>query len=378
MRVCVFLTDLGGIAVRKDALLGRITELAGDGTATDVSFVGCRQSSAIEPSITAYQPYVDKDSYTRMQVANALFRIADVKLAPIQAARAGLSLCAPQLVETILACDPDLVLLDVRWGRYLKVELDADLPGRVFVSGDRRTLGAAVVPAKSADFSTKVSIILPTHNGLKYIRQSIQSCLDQSHRNIELIVVDDGSTEDVGPVLSEFTDARIRLVRHERNRGLSAALNTGFALASGDYLTWTSDDNHYDEHAIERLTRFLQNHPGIDFVYASSYIVNDLQKPAALRIRTAQPPQDLRRQNGVGACFLYTRRVYQEIGDYDSETFLVEDYDYWVRVSKRFRMQRIFSPLYYYRYHKGSLTSKYGSEGVAARFNVVKQQSGIA
>ena len=178
--------------------------------------------------------------------------------------------------------------------------------------------------------------------------------------------------------MSEFIDPRLRYVRHEKNRGLSAALNTGFALASGDFLTWTSDDNHYDEQAIERLARFLQAHPAVDFVYASSYIVNEGQNPETPRIRRPQPPQDLRRQNGVGACFLYTRRVYREIGDYDSETFLVEDYDYWVRVSKRFRMQRIFAPLYYYRYHEDSLTSKHGLEDVAARFNVVQQQNGIA
>ena len=135
MRVCVFTTDLGAIASRRETLLRRIAELAGDAP-VEVSFVGCRQSRALEPGVVAYQPYVDEDTYTRTRFANTLFRLVDAKLAPISTARAGLSVCAPQLVEAILACDPDAVLLDVRWGRYLKAALDADLNGKVFLSGD--------------------------------------------------------------------------------------------------------------------------------------------------------------------------------------------------------------------------------------------------
>ena len=266
------------------------------------------------------------------------------------------------------------MLLDVRWGGYLKTVLETEFPGQVYVTDGRQPRMQAAPQWRGLDPSAKVSIVLPTHNGSKYIRQSIQSCLDQSHRNIELIVVDDGSTEDLHSVVSEFTDPRLRYVRHEKNRGISAALNTGFALASGDYLTWTSDDNYYAQDAIGRLTRFLQNYPRIDFVYASSYIVDEMGLRETLRVQRSQPPQDLKRQNGVGACFLYTRRVYRDIGDYNSGAFLVEDYDYWVRVSKRFRMQRIFSPLYYYRYHKESLTFRHRPEDVAQRFNVVKAE----
>ena len=155
-------------------------------------------------------------------------------------------------------------------------------------------------------------------------------------------------------------------------------MNTGFALAAGDYLTWTSDDNYYEPHAIERLSGFLRNHPGIEFVYASSYIIDELKSAVPPPIRRTQPPQDLKRSNVVGGCFLYTRRVYREVGEYDPGAILVEDYDYWVRVSKRFRMQRILSPLYHYRYHQASLTFKHSPEDVARRFNVVKRQNGIA
>jgi Glycosyl transferase family 2 len=378
MRVCIFMTDLGTIVSGRDALLQQITELTGERTFQKVCFVGCRQSQPLERGIAAYQPYCDAESSSSARIANALFRLVDANLAPISTARVGLSLCAPRLVEAILACDPDVVLLDVKWGGYLKTVLETEFPGEVYVTGGRQPRRRAEPQLRRLDPSAIVSIVLPTHNGSKYIRQSIQSCLDQSHRNLELIVVDDGSTEDLRSVMSEFTDPRLRYVRHEKNRGISAALNTGFTLASGEYLTWTSDDNYYAPDAIERLTRFLQNYPRIDFVYASSYIVDEMGLRETLRVQRVQPPQDLKRQNGVGACFLYTRRVYLDIGDYNSDAFLVEDYDYWVRLSKRYRMQRIFSPLYYYRYHKDSLTFRYGPDDVAQRFDVVKQQNGVA
>ena len=132
----------------------------------------------------------------------------------------------------------------------------------------------------------------------------------------------------------------------EKNRGISAALNTGFALPTGDYLTWTSDDNYYVPDAIERMTRFLQNYPSIDFVYASSYIVDDLGLRRTCG-QAAAAAAGFEAAEFVGACFLYTRRVYRDVGDYNSDAFLVEDYDYWVRVSKRFKMQRILAPRYY-------------------------------
>jgi len=165
-------------------------------------------------------------------------------------------------------------------------------------------------------------------------------------------------------------------VRHERNRGLPAALNTGFQLASGGLLTWTSDDNYYQSDAIERMLRFLHRYPRVGFVYSSMYIVDEMAGGPP-RVRRALPASGLARQNVIGACFLYPRQVYSEIGDYDAGATLVEDYDYWVRISRRFRMRRILDPLYYYRYHSQSLTFRHSPEEVARRFDVVRQQNGL-
>ena len=98
-----------------------------------------------------------------------------------------------------------------------------------------------------------MTIVLPTYNGDRYLGESIASCLGQTYSSLELLVVDDGSTSDIRGIVEAAKDDRIRYIRHPENRGLSMALNTGFAASRGEYLTWTSDDNRYHPEAIARM-----------------------------------------------------------------------------------------------------------------------------
>ncbi len=223
-----------------------------------------------------------------------------------------------------------------------------------------------------------MSIVLPTFNGVKYLAESIESCLNQTHRNLELLVVDDGSTADVRSVVSGFRDARVRYLRHDRNQGIAAGLNTGFRNSRGECLTWTSDDNRYAADAIETMVRFLQKYPEVSFVYADLRLVDDQGNPHGPGILHMKPAQTLAAANCVGACFLYKRSVYEAIGDYDGRAFLAEDYDYWMRVAARFRMQRVARPLYDYRYHPGSLTARHSGAEVEEKAAWVRRKNAEA
>lgn len=202
----------------------------------------------------------------------------------------------------------------------------------------------------------KVSIILPVHNGERYLKASIDSCLSQTHPNIELIVVDDLSTDRTPEILAGYAaDGRVRVVRNTVNQRLPRSLNIGFRHATGDYLTWTSDDNEFDPRAIETMLRALACDPKADFVYTDYWaLYEDTGQKERVVIRQ---PLLLSQRNTLGCCFLYTRKVYQVIGDYNPDYEIVEDYDYWVRVSKRFKMLHLDVPLYLYRYHSRSLTT---------------------
>ena len=206
----------------------------------------------------------------------------------------------------------------------------------------------------------KISIVLPAYNGSKYIRESIVSCLNQTHKNIELIVVDDCSLDETPDIVKSFGDARITLIRQKRNQGLPHALNTGFAHARGDYLTWTSDDNYFAETALEKMVSFLKA-TNCCFVYSDYYMFDD-GNPAELKVMQLPDVRTLTKQNTIGPCFLYSRRVKESTGDYDPDTRLAEDYDYWLRVAKKFDMVHLPEPLYFYRLHATSLTSVFSKE----------------
>ena len=147
-------------------------------------------------------------------------------------------------------------------------------------------------------------------------------------------------------------------VRNEPNLKLPRALNRGFSLARGQYLTWTSDDNLLGEQAIEKMVARLQG-GDCDLVYADYYGFVELDAEARPRdpqhVRLPDKVQ-LEKGNHIGACFLYTRKVYEAIGDYDPELFLVEDYDYFIRAAKRFSFCHIAEPLYYFRHDDDTLT----------------------
>jgi glycosyltransferase involved in cell wall biosynthesis len=208
-----------------------------------------------------------------------------------------------------------------------------------------------------SDSSPKVSIILPTYNGARYIRQSVDSCLNQTHKNLEIVIVDDGSTDNTCEIIRSYKDRRIKYFRHEKNRGLSHALNTGFAKTTGKYLTWTSDDNYYAKEAIERMVSFLRER-NCSFVYCDYYMFeeDDLSNQC---IELPDCPA-LENGNEIGPCFLYSRELMETVGSYDPATELAEDYDYWIRASKKFTMCHMNEPLYFCRLHKKSLTSKRG------------------
>lgn len=203
----------------------------------------------------------------------------------------------------------------------------------------------------------KVSIILPTYNGIQYLYESIASCLNQSYGNIELIIVDDCSSEDISHVTNRFNDVRMQVIRNDRNLGLPASLNAGFKASTGDYLTWTSDDNYYDPDAVKVMAERLDGNPDVDFVYCN-YTFIDNEGVLCDAIRTGNP-EELDLQNCIGPCFLYRRRVYEMVGDYDLNCTLAEDYDYWFRIRRHFTMKRIDDYLYFFRLHGSSLTERY-------------------
>ena len=219
-----------------------------------------------------------------------------------------------------------------------------------------------------------VSIVLPVYNGERFLRSSIESVLGQTFEAWELIIVDDCSTDGSGDIIKKYAeiDSRIRIIHNEVNRKLPASLNIGFAEAKCDYLTWTSDDNIYLPQALEKMVSFLAENNDYAAVTARMTQIDDNGK--FMRVFDAYDPGWMWFCDLMGLCFMYRRAVLEKIGGYDENLFLVEDYDYWLRIREYCGpIGAIDEILYVYRYHQNSLTVKKQNE-VAAKLQIMRRK----
>jgi glycosyltransferase involved in cell wall biosynthesis len=221
-----------------------------------------------------------------------------------------------------------------------------------------------------AEATPLISIVLPTLNGSRYIAQSIQSCREQTYPNLEIIVVDGGSTDGTLDIVRSFADARIHIVSQPGNVDrLPGALNCGFAEAHGSLFTWLQDDDYYAPEALAVMASSLEAAADIGFVYAGFWYVDEAGE--VLRAADVGQPEELQRRNSVGTCFLYRRTVAEQVGTYDPAFVMSEDSHYWLRVYQVSRMLQLPGRYYFHRLHRGSLTERdygaYRAMRVAAR-----------
>jgi len=203
----------------------------------------------------------------------------------------------------------------------------------------------------------KVSIVLPVYNGADRIRKSIDSILAQTFKDFELIVVNDCSTDNTKVIVEEYVnkDNRVKLYNNPQNMKLPRSLNNGFRQASGEYWSWTSDDNMYRENAIETLVSELERDKSVSMVY-SDYTCID-ENDEVLYVAKKEKGENIRYNNVCGASFLYRADAAKKAGEYDPDLFLAEDYEYWIRLSKYGKLRHIEDDLYMYRLHSKSLTA---------------------
>jgi glycosyltransferase involved in cell wall biosynthesis len=184
----------------------------------------------------------------------------------------------------------------------------------------------------------RVSVIIPTRNRAYFLQQAIGSVLDQTFRDLEVIVVDDGSTDATPYVLQKWKD-RIRVVRQE-NSGVSRARNMGIRAARGRYLSLLDSDDLWLKDKLEVQVRFLDANPHYAVCYTDEVWVR--------RGRRVNPKKSHRKYSGwiydrcLPLCIispssaLMRRGVLDAVGLFDENLPVCEDYDLWLRVASRF------------------------------------------
>jgi len=185
-----------------------------------------------------------------------------------------------------------------------------------------------------------VSVIMPTYNQDRYLAEAVDSVLGQSLRDLELIVVNDGSTDGTARVLDGYRDEPRLHVVDQENRGASAAMNRGFAASSGSLLTWLASDNRFEPEFLERCARRLGDDSGLGLVYTDFENVDaDGAHIDTVRLSPWHPGLLLVDPGALGVGFLYRREVYEAVGDYLD--LVCNDLDYWLRAERGFRFAHL-------------------------------------
>lgn len=203
----------------------------------------------------------------------------------------------------------------------------------------------------------KVSVIMPTYNQSDYLPSAIDSVMEQTFGDFELIIVNDGSTDNSAKILTSYEKySRVRIL-HQENRKLPGALNTGFSLARGRYLTWTSSDNLLFPNMLEVLVSALDSWPEVGLVYADWQLIDYHDQIVGEVCTFEYDPYLLMRINFINTCFLYRSECQKMIGFYDQNYLYVEDWEYWLRMSRVVTMRHVAQVLYRYRVHDKAMTA---------------------
>lgn len=197
--------------------------------------------------------------------------------------------------------------------------------------------------------TSAVSIVLPCYNGEDFLAQSIDSVIVQTFTDWELILVNDCSTDRSLEIMQNYAarDSRIRIIDNEHNLKLPGALNRGFSEAKGKYLTWTSHDNRMAPTMLEEFVGYLDANPDKGLVTACYAAFSLTTGEQLYEVHHPDPQLHLPLYNCVCYAFMYRREILETVGNYDTTLFLVEDYDYWVRIWQKYPVGKIYKVLYY-------------------------------
>lgn len=183
----------------------------------------------------------------------------------------------------------------------------------------------------------KLSVVLPVRNGVPYIRESIQSILDQTWQDFELIVVNNGSTDGTAAIVDSFSDSRLRLVHESRRYCVSTAFNAGLRVARGRYIARMDGDDVARRDRFERQIRYLDANGDVGIVGGQAIRFD--AKGMIGRSHVPEAPQAVRTSNRrapryVNATFVFRREVLHDLCGY-REFSPAEDYDLVLRALER-------------------------------------------
>jgi len=187
----------------------------------------------------------------------------------------------------------------------------------------------------------KVTVIIPTYNRAGTIAESVQSVLEQTHTNLEVLIVDDGSTDGTEAIIYEFSDERIIYVRLEKNGGVANARNVGVSMAKTDWIAFQDSDDIWHRDKLKKQMAYAKEHPEYALIYSKykMFYPNGEERvmPAyPFEVMEGNMFKSLLERNVIDApTILVKREEFMNAGGFDTEFNALEDWDFVIRFAKK-------------------------------------------
>jgi glycosyltransferase involved in cell wall biosynthesis len=210
-----------------------------------------------------------------------------------------------------------------------------------------------------------VTIIIPTYNRENFLPEAVESVLNQTYKNFELIIVDDGSTDNTAKIAGNYlSDPKIQYI-YQENGGISAARNKAIRRAKGKFLMFLDDDDFYLPFAVEKLLTCIQKKPGVKFAYGDIITLQEGRKILYRELTPLPKPQIFIQYltgNNIttpGQVIAETQAI-KDIGLFNEEFLNSSDYELWTRLVFNYEVAKIDLPVTCYRKHNAQVTSNRG------------------
>jgi len=188
------------------------------------------------------------------------------------------------------------------------------------------------------DSNPLVSIIIPAYNAEKYIQRALESALAQTYKDIEIIVIDDGSTDKTAEIIKTYQDPRI-IYFFQKNQGQGPARNNGIKKSQGEYITFLDADDYYFPEKVEKQVRFLENHPEYQAVYCNAlHFYSD--NPTVFfkkkgNFHSGDIFKDLLQSSYINPnTIMVSRQILDKAGLFNENRYCPEDWELWLKISR--------------------------------------------
>ena len=218
----------------------------------------------------------------------------------------------------------------------------------------------------------KITVLMSVYNGGRYLKEAIDSILNQSFMDFEFLIINDCSTDTSKEIILSYNDPRIRLIDNEKNIGLTKSLNRGLQLAKGEYVARQDADDVSLPKRLEKEMKTAVEYPQTILIstgfdnFISSFNKNVLIEPSRARDKIEFIEfKDLIKGNSIfHGTVLFKKKDILDINGYDEKFKHAQDYDLWLRISKRGKIIKLKEVLYFRRLHFNSVSMR----------NIIKQE----